>query len=496
MAAALAAMTTLAGPVGAAAPASETARVPRSASPLEWERCGGGFQCATLTVPVDDADPGAGDVPIAVTRRPADDPDSRVGSLVVNYGGPGDAGTETIRFAADSMPPEIRRRFDIVSFDPRGTGRSRPVDCVDDETFERAWSEDPTPNGLDELPDFYDGTSSGVDLVAECISNHGDWLARVGTRNVARDLDRLREALGDPKLNFLGYSYGTVIGAVYAQEFPQRIRSMVLDSAVDLSASMARQQLDNAAGFEAALDEFLADCAPRKSCAFRSDGDPMQALEELRGRFESGSKIAGNDDREVGVSEFYTALLTALYSPSDWSFLADALHRAAVDDDGSGLQILSDIYAGRRDDGTYTNLQEVIGVVVCDDQPEPVPSFDEFRASYAELTRDYPFFGAVLGGSPLGCDPRLPAPHADEVLGDVQAPGAPPVLVIGTTKDPATPYAGAQDLQDRIAGSRLVTVDGTRHGSYATGNTCVDGIVDRYLIALRVPKTDPRCSSS
>lgn len=465
-----------------------------STQELDWERCGGGFQCATLTVPVDYSAPGGETLDLALTRRQADDPAHRVGTLIVNYGGPGDAGTETLRYAADLMPVAARRSFDILSFDPRGVGSSDPVRCVDDATFEAAWSEDPTPNGPGDLPGFYDGSASSVDLVAECIARNGDWLARLGTRNVARDLDRIRAAVGDEKLTFLGYSYGTLLGALYAQEFPHRIRAMVLDSAVDLSSTMTEEQHDNTAGFEAALGEFLDDCADDETCAFHSDGDPRAALERLRARFEQGVRVDGGDgERTVGASEFYVGLVTALYSRDDWSILADGLQAAAKQDDGATLLLLSDLYAGRRDDGTYSNFQQVLGIIVCNDDAEPLVTFDEFRATYEELSATYPFFGPLFGSGPAGCDPRLPKPRADELVGDLRVSAAPPILVVGTTRDPATPYVGAQDLRDRLAGSRLLTVDNTGHGSYATGNHCVDRIVDRYLISGKAPAHDRRC---
>jgi pimeloyl-ACP methyl ester carboxylesterase len=412
---------------------------------------------------------------------------------VVNFGGPGDAGTETLRATADFFTAPIRRSFDILSFDPRGVGDSGPVRCVDDATFEAAWSEDPTPNGPGDLPGFYDGSASTVDLVAECIARNGEWLARLGTRNVARDLDLIRAAVADEQLTFLGYSYGTLLGALYAQEHPDRVRAMVLDSAVDLSSTMTEELRDNTAGFETALGEFLDDCAADELCAFHSGGDPRAALERLRARFEQGVRIDGGDgERMVGASEFYVALVAALYSQDDWPVLAEAL-ASAVDDDGSTLLLINDLYAGRRDDGTYSNFQQVLGIIVCNDDAEPLVSFDEFRATYDELTAAYPFFGPLFSSGPSGCDPRLPEPRTDELVGDLRVVDAPPVLVVGATRDPATPYVGARDLQQRLEGSRLLTVDATSHGSYGLGNRCVDRIVDRYLVSGEAPARDRRC---
>jgi pimeloyl-ACP methyl ester carboxylesterase len=484
------------GIVFIATPLPAGAAPPDDAALVRWRSCGRVFECATLRVPTDYDHPKAGATSIRVIRRRADQPKQRIGSLVINYGGPGDPGAETLRDAAASMPAAIRHRFDLVSFDPRGTGKSHPVDCVDDATFERAWADDRTPDSREELPSYYDGTAGSVDLVAECIAHNGRWLTHVGTQNVARDLDRLRAGLGEDRLTFLGYSYGTVLGAAYAQLFPDRVRAMVLDAPVDLSSTMAEQQRGNAAGFEHALDEFLADCAARPKCAFHSHGDPRGALDALRKRLEGDDRIPTAQGRTIGSAELYIALLSALYSRDDWAFLADSLQRGARKDDGRGLEVLSDIYAGRRVDGTYSNFQEALGIIVCDDHPEPLVSFDAFVSMYDEFSKDYPVLGPVLGSGPVGCDPRLPAPRPDEQLGDVRVDHAPPLLLIGTTADPATPYAGAQDMQQRIADSALLTVEDTRHGGYATGNDCVDKIVDTYLISGTVPPPGARCAGA
>jgi pimeloyl-ACP methyl ester carboxylesterase len=318
----------------------------------------------------------------------------------------------------------------------------------------------------------------------------------VGTRNVARDLDAIRAALGERRLNFLGYSYGTVLGAVYAQEFPTRVRTMVLDSAVNLSASAAGQQLANAAGFERALDEFLDWCAIRAECLFQSGGDPHVALARLRDEFERGHTISTAQGRRAGALSFYLGLIAALYDRDEgWPALAAALQTASRGD-ATILQVLADTYLGRDGDGHYSAMQEANGVIRCVDEPQPYVSFPEYRATYAQLVRDYPTLGAFVGASPLGCDPRLPIPGPDRVIGDVRADQVGPVLIVGTTHDPATPYAGALDLQSRITGSRLLTYDSTEHGAFGRGVTCIDKPVTRYLITRGLPRRDARCASA
>lgn len=463
---------------------------------LRWRGCGQGFECASLSVPVDYSAPDAAQVDLAVSRRRAGDPAHRIGVLFVNYGGPGDPGSETLRQAASSLPDVVRQRFDVVSFDPRGTGSSRPIDCVDDKTFDRLWDDDITPNSPADLPRFYDGSASSSDLIAGCIARQGRWLAQVGSRNVARDLDRLRAALGESKLNFLGYSYGTVIGALYAQEFPGRIRTMVLDSVVDLSSTPQQQQDGNVRGFEHALNGFLDDCAARTDCPFHSGGDPRTALFELRDRFENGLIVSSADGRGVGVSAFYFGLVAALYSEETWPFLANALSRAARDGDGTDLRRIDDLYTGRRDDGTYNNFQEALGIISCADRPDPRASFEEYRQTFERLSARYPFLGRVFAGGPLGCDPRLPKPARGEDVGDVRTTKAPPILIVGVTHDPATPYAGAVDLRRRLGGSRLLTVESTQHGGFALGLPCVDDAVDRYLLSRTLPPRSMRCKGA
>jgi pimeloyl-ACP methyl ester carboxylesterase len=465
-----------------------------------WKGCAQHLQCAVLRVPVDYAQPDGEQVAIAVVRHPATDEKHRRGSLVFNFGGPGDAGTSTLPLFVDAVPAEIRARYDLVSFDPRGTGHSRPVRCVNGKTADALNAVDPTPNDDADLEKVYNGTNYPVDLAAACVARNGAWLADLGSRNVARDLDRLRAALGDPKLSYLGYSYGTVIGAVYAQMFPDRVGRLVLDSPVDLSATALSELRGDAAGFENALDEFLADCARRPRCEFHSDGDPASALRDLQARFEQGLTLPSHtasgkrSSRRVGVAAFYTALISSLYDKQyGWPELAEGLY-VAEHGDGTVLQAIADSYNGRHDDGSYDNINEVIGIILCDDRDDAVPPLADFAAEYHRDVAEYPFLGSYVGSTVLGCDPRLPRPPASETVGDVRVSGTAPILVVGTTKDPATPYAGAEDLVGRIAGSRLLTFVSTEHTAY-TKSACIDDAVDAYLLHGALPAVGTRCKS-
>jgi pimeloyl-ACP methyl ester carboxylesterase len=281
------------GAVAGAAETTTTTSPPTTtpSAPLRWKRCARGLECSTLTVPADYAQPDGEQVRLAVSRRRATDSSQRLGSLVTNFGGPGDAGSTTLADFVDAIPPEIRARYDLVSFDPRGVGKSKPVVCTDNATTDALDAEDPTPDSEADLPDFYTQHSNVVDFVAACVAKNGAWLGQLGSRNVARDMDRLRAALGDERLTYLGYSYGTVIGSVYAQMFPDRVGRMVLDAPVDLSADALSDLRGNAAGFETALTSFLADCTSRTKCPFHSSGDATTAFRDLQARFESGTQL-------------------------------------------------------------------------------------------------------------------------------------------------------------------------------------------------------------
>jgi pimeloyl-ACP methyl ester carboxylesterase len=501
----LACVVALASLVGVLATAPIPAASATSATPAtglsSWRACGGKLQCATLTVPVDYSQPDGEPVDIAVARLRATQPDRRLGSLVFNFGGPGDAGTETLPGYAEQIPAAIRARYDLVSFDPRGTGKSRPVECIDDATTDRLNAVDPTPDSVADLHAFYDGTNEPVDVVARCVARNGAWLAQLGSRNVARDLDRLRTAIGDDTLSFVGYSYGTVIGSVYAQMFPEHVGRMVLDSPVDLSADALEELRGNSQGFEQALDDFLADCASNRDCAFHSNGDPTTALATLERRFEAGLELptvelstGAKSKRKAGVAAFYVALISALYDRQyGWPQLAEALDDARKGD-GSYLLALADLYNGRRDDGTYDNIDEVIGVILCDDRDDPVPSFEAYQAESDLEAAQYPLLGRFVGSSLLGCDPRLPRAPVSEQLGDVRADGTAPILVVGTTRDPATPFAGAEDLVTRLANSRLLTFDSTEHTAY-TKNACINRAVNAYLLRGTLPPDGATCKA-
>lgn len=472
--------------VGAAPSTATAASKPRSV--LHWSACGRGDQCARLAVPLDDTVPNGPTINLALRRLPASDPQHRIGSLLVNPGGPGAPATDFVAQDASSLPATIRGRFDIVGFDPRGSGGSAPVQC---------------PTNLDSLYDLQfaprDDTArqtldAGVRaFVAQCQAKSGPELPYVSTERAARDMDRVRAALGDPKLTYLGYSYGTYLGALYADRFPTKVRAMVLDGAVDPSLGAAASQVQQAQGFEHDLDLMLSSCAADTSCPFHSNRDPGAAYDALRARLDTNPIPAGGagSGRTLNGTEFDIGVTQFLYSGKPaWGDLEQALEQAAHGD-GSALLQASDNYTGRNSDGTYSQLQAAFLAIGCLDGPD-VGGLAGLQAIENQAAAVAPRLGrSVVNGSipcavwPVPTQPA-PLPHAA---------GAPPIVVIGNTDDPATPLAGAQDLTYELTSALLVTVRSAMHTAYAArpANTCVDSIVNRYLLTLAPPRAGVTC---
>jgi pimeloyl-ACP methyl ester carboxylesterase len=461
-----------------------------------WTDCGDGFQCGTLSVPVNWTHPSADAVPIALLRHPAESPADRIGSLVVNYGGPGESGVDYLRLTWSRLPDVVRARFDVVSFDPRGTGASRPLDCVDDALLDLAAGIPPIP-----------ATAAQLDVVhrynqlfaAGCIQRMGAYAGQVGTRNVARDLEAIRIALREPKLDYLGYSYGTIVGATYAQMFPANIRSMVLDGPPDYWLTSREYAYQQARGFMNALGAFLDWCG-ETGCSLASAGPPRDVLQQLIARVDQAPLPAAytldgvTRQANVTPSVLETAVISMLYDRSrGWPILADSLLQGVQAGRGDALLQLADQYLGRRPDGSWHPLVEANAVISCVDRPTKKAS-----SAAAELA-DVATFQSQLppwGGSwaTTTCV-GMPKPAKGDRLGDVTVTAAPPILVIGTTGDPATPYAGAQSMVGRITGAQLLTFDSTEHTAYGRGiSTCVDDAVDTYLVAGALPATGAQCA--
>ncbi|MCW2600564.1 MAG: hypothetical protein JWM02_2393 [Frankiales bacterium] len=469
--------TTTAPPVNSTTPPTST---PSAGILSAWTACGSGFQCATLTVPLDDAKPSAGTVALALTRHRATG-GSRIGSMLVNPGGPGASAVEFLQGDYTSFPQTIREHFDLVAFDPRGVGRTAPVRCETTAELDAYFHLDPVPDTPAEWAALDAGNNK---LAAGCQRRSGRVLPYVATTIVAQDMDRVRQALGDSKLTYLGYSYGTSIGASYLDQFPTHVRAMVLDGALDPTLTWDQLLAGQARGFDVALNAFLTDCQ-RTSCAFRQavTGDLTKAYDDLAAKVDA-HPLAGDGNRTVGSDEFQLGVGAGLYDRrSGWPAIANALARA-VQGRGDALLSLSDFYLERTSLG-YANISEANLSVNCIDRPWPRTDAP-YQALAKRVGKQYPRFGPGIALSGLGCAvwpvPPVSTPHR------VNGTGGPPVVVIGTTRDPATPYSWAQGLAKQLARGILLTHVGDGHTVYRIGApSCITAPVDNYLVSLKVP---------
>jgi pimeloyl-ACP methyl ester carboxylesterase len=487
--------TASAGPTPVRPPAGAPATRPPSAAlasyyaqTLHWSDCNAGDRCAQLTVPLDYRDPSGRTIRLALLEIPAADPGSRLGSLVINPGGPGEPGTSYAAQGSAAFGQPLLDHFDLVGFDPRGTGQSSPVDCLSDSGLDRYLAGDPAPSTPAQVREFevaQHGIASGCARLSGALAGH------VSTVEAARDLDILRAALGDSTLTYLGASYGTKLGATYAQLFPARVGRFVLDGAVDVSLSTRQQTLQQAAGFEQALESYAASCVNSDIGCFLGDTVPA-VLHTISSLIDSinAHPIPAGGGRELTAGNAFTGIATALYSRSFWSFLSISL-RAALGGDGSALMRLSDAYAARGPDGHYqNNSMEAFYDISCVDDPSSIaPS--QVPAQYPAFEKASPVFGKVFAWSLTSCHGFTP--RSDQPVPTIHARGAAPIVVIGTTRDPATPFQWAVHLSRQLDSGVLVSRDGDGHTAYMTGNACIDHAVESYLVSGIVPKDHTSC---
>ncbi len=455
---------------------------------LEWERCGDRLGCATATAPLDWENPGDGEIELALVRHAATG--SRLGSLLVNPGGPGGSGYE---FVADSLDyavgQPLQERYDVVGFDPRGVGRSSAVACYDAEQMdEYLYGIVPAERGSDAW--IAAVGAAAADFGSACSERTGELLGEVDTVSAARDLDLLRAVLGDDRLNYLGYSYGTFLGATYAELYPDKVGRLVLDGAIDPSASDAEVTEAQAVGFEQALRAYVEDCLSGTECPFSGSVDAAMAEVGRLLASVDESPLRGSDGRMVGADTLLTAIIYPLYSPESWPYLSDMLESVMFGDADPALSF-ADGYNGRDEDGTYRdNSTEAFRAINCLDYTyqSDVGVMREKAAAVAEAA---PVIGPYFGFGDLSC---VNWPYQGErERAEIHATGAAPILVIGTTGDPATPYDWAVALAEQLESGVLVSYDGEGHTAYNKSNSCVNEAVESYLIEGTVPDGDPLC---
>ncbi|MEU9345186.1 alpha/beta hydrolase [Streptomyces sp. NPDC048278] len=463
---------------------------------LTWRDCGvPGFQCATMKAPLDYAEPGAGDVRLAVARKKATGKAKPLGSLLVNPGGPGGSAVDYLQqYAGIGYPAEVRARYDMVAVDPRGVARSEPVECLDGPQMDTFTETDMTPDDQRET----DRLVGEFKTFAEACGKHSAQLLRhVSTVDSARDMDILRAVLGDPKLNYVGASYGTFLGATYAGLFPDRVGRMVLDGAMNPSLSARELNLQQTAGFETAFQSFARDCAKRADCPLGDKGStPTQIADNLSTFFKKLDAhpvpTGDPDGRKLTESLATTGVIAAMYDQAEWEQLRDALHTAMKDNDGAGLLALSDSYYERDADGRYSNLMFANAAVNCLDLPPAFTTPGEVEKALPEFEKASPVFGPNLAWASLNCAywpvRATGEPHR------IVAKGAAPIVVVGTTRDPATPYPWAQSLAGQLSSGRLLTYVGDGHTAYGRGSTCIDSAINTYLLHGTPPAEGKRCS--
>ncbi|MFI6726441.1 alpha/beta hydrolase [Streptomyces sp. R-74717] len=447
------------------------------------------WECSFMKVPLDYANPGGETIELALIRARAKNPDKRIGSLIFNFGGPGASGVATLpAFGTDY--DKLRAGYDLVSFDPRGVGRSAGVECETDRQLDARYETDVTPDDSAEVNAFVKDIKT---FALACKKNSGKELPYVGTTNAARDMDLMRQVLGDKKLYYFGISYGTELGGVYANLFPKNVGRSVLDGVVDPTLDSEQSSLGQAKGFQLALDNFAKDCVNRGG-ACKLPGSTGKEVEQgisgLLTRLEK-KPIPGIGSRQLTESLAITGIAASLYSKETWPLLEQGVDEA---DGGNGalLLALADSLNGRETDGRYDNSMAANTAINCADSKQRFTA-DQTMAKLPEFQSASPVFGDYLGWGLMACT-GWPVAGVWETP-DVSAPGAAPILVIGNTGDPATPYKGAKAMADALGKGVGVqmTYEGQGHGAYNSGNACVQKVVGDYLLNGKVPAAGTVC---
>ncbi|MFF7022140.1 alpha/beta hydrolase [Streptomyces klenkii] len=470
------------------------------AQKLTWHSCGtsgtsgtSGFECATLMAPLDYDHPReADDLKLAVSRKKATGAGhaKRLGSLMVNPGGPGGSAVGYLQhYAGIGYPAAVRAHYDMVAMDPRGVAGSEPVTCLSDTEMDRYTEVDQTPDNATETAELVDAYTKFAD---GCAARAGKLLGHVSTIEAARDMDVLRAALDDDKLTYVGASYGTFLGATYAGLFPSRVGRLVLDGALDPSLGSEQINRDQTAGFQTAFASFAEDCTRRKDCPLGPSADRAgDRLAEFFAKTDA-TPLATGKSRKLTESLATTGVISAMYDEAAWGLLRNAL-KAAFAGDGAPLLKLSDAYYERDRHGSYQNLMYANAAVNCLDLPPAFRSPSEVREAVPAFRKASPVFGTALAWAALTCGywsvPATGAPHR------IPAAGAAPILVVGTTRDPATPYGWARSLASQLSSGRLLTYEGDGHTAYTRGSTCIDKAINTYLLTSAPPPAGQRCSS-
>jgi pimeloyl-ACP methyl ester carboxylesterase len=458
---------------------------------LRWRPCPvPGFECATMKAPLDYTKPDGTEINLAVSKKPATGPGKRLGSLLVNPGGPGGSAIDYLQsYAGIGYPAPVRARYDMAAMDPRGVDRSAPVTCLTGKQMDAYTEVDQTPDNKTEVNDL---TSAFKKFDQGCESHSAKVLPHVSTVDAARDMDIFRAVLGDKKLNYVGASYGTFLGATYAGLYPRNVGRFVLDGAMDPSLSARQLNLDQTAGFETAFESFARDCVKQQSCPLgnKSVADVSAHMSAFFKKLDAKPLPTGQS-RQLGEALAATGVIAAMYDQGSWPQLRQAL-TAAMHGDGAGLLALADSYYERMPNGTYSNLMYANSAVNCLDLPPAFTSTSQVQAALPSFEKASPVFGDDLAWASLNCTywpvKATGTPHR------IEAKGAGPIVVVGTIRDPATPYKWAKSLASQLSSGRLLTFDGDGHTAYGRGSDCIDTAINSYLIEGTPPARGKVCS--
>jgi len=453
---------------------------------LGWRDCGRD-KCALLTVPLDYEHPEGKTIDLAVLKVPAQDPNGRTRALVVNPGGPGGSGVSYAAAGSLQFGTPLSRAYDIVGFDPRGVGQSDPLECVDTKQLDALVAFDPDPdtraerNQMDRLiRQFGQG----------CLDHSGELARHMSTKEAARDMDILRAALGERKLDYLGASYGTFLGATYADLFPGNVGRFVLDGAIDPALSNEQLSLAQAHGFETALRAYVKDCVDRGGCFLgRTVADGIARIQAFLAQVEQ-TPLPTGDSRDLTEGLAMLGIWMPLYIKDYWAQLTTGLKQAMDDGRGSVLLSLADLYTSRGPSGFTDNSMEALYAVNCLDHDDYIPTA-QVPSRFAEFEKASPTFGRAFAFGLSTCS-QWPVQSGQHTVA-LHAAGAPPIVVIGTTRDPATPLAWAKALAHELQSGRLITRDGDGHTAFQRGNSCVDDAVEAFLIKGTVPQDGLSC---
>lgn len=462
---------------------------------VDWVKCRQGALCAKVSAPLDWNDIGGETIELALAKLPArtDDP---LGTIFVNNGGPGMAASEYVKNTT-SRYETLREDYNIVGWDPRGVGSSTQVACFDDSEMDEYLFDVPEKN--EDGSEIEQGTEEWLELVEEeneefgqaCFENSGDLIEHVGTQDTVQDLDLLRAIVGDKQLNYLGLSYGTFIGARYAETYPEKVGHLVLDGALEPTAQEPEVVLGQVKGFEASLRAYLEECLDGERCPFEGTVDEAMAeIHELLTQI-SEEPLDSHDGRKVTVSTMLTAIVTPLYSQNMWSDLT-LLFRDAFNGQGDMALSLADYYYDRDSNGSYnSNSTQAFKAINCADFGQVEPSLESMNKNAHELSEAAPTLGPFRGYSDASCV-GWPA-ETENIRVPVTAAGADPIMVIGTTGDPATPYQWAESLADQLESGKLVTYEGEGHLAFGDGSECISSTIADYFTDGKIPQNGFVC---